>query len=199
MVGGGGGGSAPASSVAGPAATGASDQAEQQQRASKLGRARRLNLYDNKIAADEKSKLSILAKDAAQSVDGRNVNDTFGNLDPAATNTRGANAANAPTVVLGEAQGDKGTVSGVTASGALAADGQKEAAGRVFQRSSDAKVAEPGDVAKTLPAPTRRALFVLRVVNPPTSSSSVTAGSESAKPAAAAPATAPAESGPAKR
>jgi anti-sigma factor RsiW len=198
MVGGGGGGSGPTSSAAGPAAN-APVQAEQQQRASKLGRATRLSLHGDKTAADEKSKLSNLAKDAAQSVDGRSANGSLGNLDAAATNTRGANAANAPPVVLDEVQGEKGAVGAVAASGALAADAQKEVAGRAFQRSSEAKVAEPGDLTRALATTTRRALFVLRVVNPPTSSSSVSAGSESAKPAAAAPAAAPAESGPAKR
>jgi hypothetical protein len=203
MGGGGGGGSGPVSSAAAPAATSVPTQAEQDQRASKLGRARRLNLYDSKTAADEKSKLSNLAKDAAQSVDGRNLDGSFGNLDAAAASTRGTNAANAPPVVLGELQGDKGAVNGIAAQGAGglagAAEVQKEAVGRVFQRSSEGKVAELGDATKALAATTRRALFVLRVVNPPANSDSVSGGADPAKPAAGAPTIAPAASEPAKR
>jgi hypothetical protein len=198
VVGGGGGGSGPTSAVAGSAEVAA--QSEQRQRsAGQFGRATRLSLYDKKSVTDEKSKLPELAKDVAQSVDGRKMNDDFGNFDAAATSTRGTAPASAPPVVLGEIHGE-GAASGATAASVAPreAQAQKEAAGRDFKRSSEAKdLAEFGDVTKALPATTRRALFVLRVVNPP--ASSVTAAPEPTKPAAPAPTAVPAQSSPAER
>jgi hypothetical protein len=211
MAGSGGGGSGPAT-VAGPVAarTPAQGDQGQQQSVSKLGRATRLNLYDDKRAADEKSKLSILAEDSFQSVDGRSANERLGQAS-AASSTRGANAANTPSAVIsGELHGAGLSTNGVAAPGAgapPAADAQKEIAGWEFSQPGEAKrisesgkdPAQSGDVRKALSATTRRALFVLRVVSPPASSNSATAGAEPAKPAAATPAVAPAESEPAKR